>query len=221
MQRLPATVPPFSDTTILRSPLVVGSGGFRLYASFPDPAPFSALLSEALSLYPTATSQENWDVDHEELRGGKPRRKLLSTGAGPVQDALYAQTSLHQWLSAECRLTIVPSGNRGSYSYYVRDGDFLDLHRDIETCDVTMITVLHDNSLPIDSAGALVIYPGHIGKPLSAVRERPHEGASVVKVAAGQTIIMFGGVVPHRVLPVAQGQVRIISVLCFQALTSG
>jgi hypothetical protein len=38
-----------------------------------------------------------------------------------------------------------------------------------------------------------------------------------VKLAVGETIVFFGGWVPHRLLPVREGQVRIISVLCFRA----
>ena len=121
-------------------------------------------------------------------------------------------------LSEACGVPVVPSGNRGSYSYYARRGDFLDLHRDIETCDVAMITALHDNSDPNDKAGALVLYPGRIGEPLSAIHARPTDGVAIVKLLPHQTILMFGGVVPHRLLPVREGQVRIISVLCFRAM---
>jgi hypothetical protein len=79
-----------------------------------------------------------------------------------------------------------------------------------------MITALHDNSVPHDPSGAPLLYPRRTGEPLGAVRSRPRDGAHLVKLAAGHTIVMFGGIMPHRLLPVARGQVRIISVLCFQ-----
>jgi hypothetical protein len=135
-----------------------------------------------------------------------------------VQDAWYASDPLQQFLSAQVGLPVVPSGNRGSYSYYARAGDFLDLHRDVETCDLAVLTALHDNSAPTDQSGGLVVYPGRIGEPLSAIRERSQEGAYLVKLLPGQTIVLLGGVLPHRVIPVAEGQLRIISVLCFRAL---
>lgn len=201
---------------ILRSPLVA-YGGFGVYAGLPDAAVCGQLLSEALQAYPHATPQESWTADEEEVRGGTPPRRFLSSSAGAVQDAMYESPVMHGMLSEICGLRIVPSGNRGSYSYYARPGDFLEVHRDIETCDVALITALHDNSPPEDAGGALMLYPGRIGEPLSAIRARPHDGYSLVKLAPGQSIVLFGGIVPHRVLPVAAGQVRIISVLCFKA----
>jgi hypothetical protein len=203
---------------ILRSPLFVNGHGFGIYAGLPDPYTFNALFSEAAELYPSATAQESWDPDWEEMRGGKPRRSLLTSTAGAIQDAWYGSEPLSGFLSAQLGMQVVQSGNRGSYSYYARPGDFLDLHRDIETCDVAVITGLHDNSSPTDQGGALALYPGRIGEPLSAIRQRPDEGAYLVKLQPGQTIVMFGGVIPHCLLPVREGQLRIISVLCFRAL---
>jgi hypothetical protein len=213
-----SVAPSPTPEAVLRSPLVAHHGGFGVFANVPDAATFNALLSESLHAYTSATHQESWNGDGEEGRGGKPPRRLLTSQAGPVQDAMYAAPAFHDFLSAVCGLPIVPSGNRGSYSYYSRPGDFLELHRDIETCDVAVITALHDNSDPTDPGGALMLYPGRLGEPLSAIRARPHDGAQLVKLTPGQTIVMFGGLVPHRVLPVVAGQVRIISVLCFRAV---
>jgi hypothetical protein len=197
---------------------MLAAGGFGVYDGFVDRPIREQLLAEALTLYPGAAYQENWDDDHADGRGGKPRRRLASASGGPVQDELYRSAWLPQMLTEACGTPILPSGNRGSYSYYVRPGDFLDLHLDVDRCDVTMITTLHDNSAETDSSGALLLYPGRIGEPLSAIRARPDEGASCVKLALGQTIVLFGGLLPHRLLPTAAGQVRIVSVLCFAAM---
>jgi hypothetical protein len=35
----------------------------------------------------------------------------------------------------------------------------------------------------------------------------------------GQTLVLFGGIVPHAVLPTAAGQVRIIAPLCYRVYT--
>ena len=214
--RSPRAIP--VPDAIRRSPLFAVNGGFGVYDGLPDSATFDLLFAEARACYQSATVQESTEPDREDIRGGKPRRKLLASSAGPAQDAMYASESLRGILSATCGLPIMPSGNRGSYSYYARPGDFLDLHRDVETCDVAMITALYDNSLPAANGGALVVYPGRVGEPLSAIRARPREGARLVKLAPGQTIILFGGVLPHCVLPVGDGQVRMVSVLCFRAL---
>jgi hypothetical protein len=196
---------------------MLATGGFRIYTDLPDAVTRTQLLGEALTLYKDAVLQESWDDDDADGRGGKPRRRFSTSQAGPVQDALYRSAWLPRRLSAECGVPIFASGNRGSYSYYVRPGDFLDLHLDVDSCDVAVITVLHDNAPADDPAGALALYCGRIGESLSAVRARPNEGAHLVKLAAGQTIVLFGGLVPHKLLPVGRGQVRIISVLCFAA----
>jgi hypothetical protein len=211
-----STAMPIVPDAILRSRLLTECNGFGLYEGVPDPYTFNALFSEASELYPSALVQESWEPDVEERRGGKPRRSLLTSTAGPIQDAWYASTYLRRFLSAQIGLPVRPTGNRGSYSFYARKGDFLDLHRDIDTCDVSVITVIHDNSAATEDSGALVLYPSRIGEPLSAIRARPDDGAKPIKIVPGQTIIILGGVTPHRVIPVAEGQVRIISALCFQ-----
>jgi hypothetical protein len=213
-----APVLPAALEAILRSPLLAQGNGFGLYQGLPDPYTFDALVSEAVEQYPSATSQQSWEPDVEELRGGKPRRSLLTSTAGPVQDAWYASDHLSRFVSSLFGLPVVPSGNRGSYSYYARKGDFLDIHRDINTCDVTVITGIYDNSAPADSGGALILYPGRTQDPLSAIRQRPQDGAYPIKLLPGQTIIFPGGVIPHYVSPVAEGQLRIISALCFRVL---
>lgn len=198
-----------------RSPLL-RRGGFAVSDDLVDGATAAALRAEAHASFAGADAQETWEPDLEEGRGGTPRRRLLTAGAGPAQDAFYAEPSVAAVLSDLCGVEVTPSGNRGSYSYYCRPGDFLGLHRDVPTCDVALITVLHD-SPTADQSGALVLYPGRIEEPLSSVRERPHEGAVVVRLRPGQTIVLLGGLVPHRVRRVAPGQARVISVLCYRA----
>ncbi len=205
---------------IMRSPIVTEHSGFAVTDAIPDPVTFDALRAEAWAAYDTADRQECDTDDGEDVRGGIPRRRLFSAGAGPVQDALYHDPVLAQQLSALCGMSVRPSGSRGSYSYYATEGDYLDLHRDIETCDVTLITVLHDGSDAHAASGALVVYPHRIGEPLSEIRARPDDGAVVLKLMPSQSIILLGGVVPHYVAPVADGQARVISALCFLAETA-
>jgi hypothetical protein len=202
---------------LLGSPLL-RSGGFAVYQGLPDAATFAALYAEAAACQATAVRQEHWQADAHEGRGGIPRRALFTAGGGPVQDALYGADWLQRFLAGQCGLPVVPSGNRGSYSYYASAGDFLDLHQDVDTCDLAMISVLHDGSDPAAQSGALVVYPSRIGEPLPAIRASPRRGACVVKVQPGQTIVMLGGILAHRVLPVAEHQLRCISVICFRAL---
>lgn len=204
---------------VMRSTLVTAHRGFAVTDGIPDAVTFESLRQEAWSAYATADRQECDADDGEDGRGGMPRRRLFSAGAGPAQDAWYHDPLLARQLSALCGMTITPSGSRGSYSYYAADGDFLDLHRDVETCDVTLITVLHDTTSAESASGALVLYPDRLGELLSEIRASPDVGAVAIKLLPGQSIVLLGGVVPHFVAPVVAGQARVISALCFLAET--
>jgi hypothetical protein len=211
----PLAIPEF----VLRSPLVAVHRGFVVTDAIPDVATLDAMRQEAWAAYATADRQECDTSDEEDGRGGMPRRRLFSAGAGPAQDAFYHDPALSEQLSGVCGMRVRPSGSRGSYSYYASEGDFLDLHRDVETCDVTLITVLHDTTDTTSGSGALVLYPDRLDEPLSEIRATPDDGAAPLKLMPGQSIILLGGVVPHYVAPVEAGQARVISALCFLAET--
>lgn len=192
----------------------MSNGGFAVYEGLVS----EEIYSEGMTAFSAASDQESREPDHEEIRGGTPQRKLLSSGGGIVQDAFYRTRWLSEFLSNECQLHIHPSGTRGSYSYYARPGDFLGIHRDIETCDIALISVLHDNSSPDEQGGTLIMYPDRLQEPLSYIRNNPSTGAVGLKLMPGQTIVLLGGIVPHQILPVTQEQIRIISILCFQVV---
>jgi hypothetical protein len=183
-----------------------------------DPYTFAQLGAEAQLNYADATRQVCGQDNGDDWRGGYPARALSSAGGGPVQDALYASPQLHELLSDVCGGPIRPSGNRGSYSYYVEPGDFLGLHLDILTCDVTLITVLSDSSPP--GGGSLAVRRTGVGVALSTLRAMPDPVEDVIKAPAGQHIVILGGMVPHRVLPLVPGGQRVISALCFEACAS-
>ena len=193
------------------------AGGVAVFDGVPDAGTCTALAYEAHAAYPESSRQVLENGDGAEGRGGMPARALHTAGAGAAQDALYASPLLHGFLSAQCGTAIVPSGNRGSYSYYVEPGDHLGLHLDVDSCDVTLITVLHDDTDPDDPGGGLAVYPGALGAPLREVRATPEAGMGVVKASPGQSIVILGGLVPHRVLPLGPWGQRIISALCFRA----
>src|SRR3954454_25309532 len=101
--------------SILRSPLLRNCGGYAVFAGLPDLWTAQRLLDEAVAVYPRATGQESLEPGTAEGRGGKPQRRLLSSGAGPVQEEMYRAGGHAQILSEQCGLPIVRVGHRGTF----------------------------------------------------------------------------------------------------------
>jgi hypothetical protein len=175
-----------------------------------------ALADEAERALPEAQESRVDASDGEEERGGSPRRRFLSAAGGGRQQALFADPGLWRELSELVGLPVRPSGMAGTYSYYCRPGDFLTIHRDVVTCDLALITCLHDSGAR-GRSGASCLWPGRLDDALSALRADPGPGAAVLRLDPGDTLILLGGIVPHAVLPVAVGQKRVVSLLCFEA----
>jgi hypothetical protein len=199
---------------VAASPLM-RRGGFDVFEGLLDARGLALMRSEAERLRPTARVSDVAESDDEEVRGGSPARRLASAPGGSVQDAFYASSWVLGFLNDVAGVPLVPTGERGTYSYYVRPGDHLALHRDIVTCDLAVITCLRD-TYGSAGGGLLCLYPARHAEPLSAIRATPDRGAVTVRLEPGQTIVMFGGIVPHRLTPVDAGQERIISILCYR-----
>ena len=163
---------------LLQGPLF-RSGGVAVVDGIADERTIAALCAEAQANYAMADRQV-CDVvtsDNCDGRGGVPPRQLSTAPGGLTQDELYRSPYLHAFLSQLCGGPIRPSGSRGSYSYYVAPADYLGLHLDIVTCDVTVISVLADSSP--DNGGALAVQRGSVGRaPVdpSTVRACPRRG---------------------------------------------
>lgn len=205
----------FFPDVILNSRLMK-KGGYEVFAGLVDSVTLPLMLGEAVALSNEAYDSSVPVSDGEEVRGGSPARRFLSSSGGDIQDAFYNADWMLSFLREVTGTPVVPTGARGTYSYYARPGDYLALHRDIETCDLAVITCLHENPDPEGEGGALGLYPTRIFEPLSAIRATPQQEVVTVRLQPGQTIVMFGGVVPHTLLPVVAGQVRIVSVLCYR-----
>lgn len=130
-------------------------------------------------------------------------------------DALYAAPELAQRISRLVGIAAQPTGVRGSYSFYDRPGDFLGLHRDIQTCDVTLIVCLDRSGGATPETGALRLYPNAARCPLAKIAAaRP---ARDISMHPGQAVVLLGGVIPHEVLPADATFRRTVAVLCFRA----
>ena len=193
-------------------------GGFEVFEGLINTTTTNEMLSEALALLPEATDCQVQISDDEEVRGGIPRRRFANGRGGPLQQAFNTAPWLLGFLRGLTNPELIYTGEVGTYSYYLRAGDYLDIHRDIVACDVAVITCLYDNSSVDHDGGQLCLYPERCTEPLSEIRATPEEGALPVRLGVGQTIVMYGGIVPHALLPLAEGQTRIVSVLCFKAV---
>jgi len=195
-------------------------GGFAIYEGIADNRIRKLLLAEALTSARQATEGFVPTSDREEVRGGTPARRFLNASGGPVQEAFYKAPWLLSLLRDITSPSLVPTGPLGTYSYYARAGDYLAIHRDIVSCDVAVITCLSDASEAHASGGMLCLYPERLLEPLSAIRATPESGARKLRLKPGQTIVMYGGIIPHALLPVSRGQARIVSVLCYRLLST-
>jgi hypothetical protein len=208
---------------IQRSPLYQ-RGGFVLIDHLLEPSNLAQLQRESLALNSQAGENLMLETDRSGFeinfgRGGSPARKFLSTQGSTVQDAFYQSQALTTMLETLCQTRIKPTGARGTYSYYAREGDFLALHRDILQCDLTLITCLFDHTKGAANSlgGVLRLYPNYNLQPLQSIN--PHSPSHDLRLKVGQSIALLGGIVPHEVLPTSVGQIRIVSVLCFEIQT--
>lgn len=152
-------------------------------------------------------------------RGGTPKRKFRSVGGGPVQNAIYASNKLLSHLSDRTGMQIEPSGQRGTYTFYAEENDYLDIHRDVDECDLTLITCLH-STIPQNSAhGLLYLYPERRSESLSSIYKDRFWGYRSICLKPGQSILLQGGIVPHGVNPIKANQRRIISALCYKRIS--
>ena len=134
---------------------------------------------------------------------------------GPTQTSIFASPDLAAYLSEICGLRLKFAGV-GSFSYY-EPGDFLALHRDIVTCDITLLTCLRDTAAGTPDRSGLRIYPAYARLPLTQLRSEDAPAHIDVHLDRGQTAVLLGGIVPHEVLPMTAHQHRTVSVVCMTA----
>lgn len=197
-----------------RSPLL-REGGFLVLEGLLSPATADELAAEAVTAYDAAAMNDVANSGDPEERGGAPARRFASAQGGPVQHGFYNAPAMRELLSSYASMPVEPTGEVATFSYYVSEGDYIDTHRDIVTCDLAVITCLLDND-PHAANGSLCVYPDRIAEPITAIRATPDRDAQYVHLHPGHTIVLLGGIVPHRVAPVAAGQQRVVSVMCYR-----
>lgn len=202
---------------ILASPLME-RGGFDVFSGITDEAIRKSLLDEAFVQQAIMTESLITEQDAEEIRGGAPRRKFLSSSGGEFQRSFYQSDWLIGFLRGLTTPRLRPTGENGTFTYYSRSGDFLEIHRDIIACDVAVITCLENRFGDGEPGGKLCLYPTRTKELLSEIRSTPDKDAHEIFLEEGQTLVMYGGIVPHALLPIGENQSRIVSVLCYDAL---
>jgi hypothetical protein len=196
------------------------SGGFTIIEGAASPEHHSALLTEALQLYPGAREERVEESDREEIRGGSPARRFLTAAGGSAQECFYQSRSTIETLETVTGFSLIQTGQYGTYIFYARPGDHISVHRDMELCDLVSITCLCDESAFDQPGGLLYIYPTRLRDPLSTIRNTSHQGAWGVRLKPGQTAVLLGGYIPHGTIPLSSNQLRIVSVLCYRLLPS-
>lgn len=201
---------------LLAGPLAQADGVRRVDALVPA-AVVSQMRREALAGGRDAVRQTGATQPVDAGRSDVAGRALASAPGGRAQDRLYHSASLLRGLSDLCGVDVVPTGGRGSYSYYTRPGDHLDVHVDVDRCDVTLITVLQDSTPPDDAGGSLVAWPSYLGRSLDAIRSSEAPPEVTVDAPQGASVLILGGLLPHAVHPLGCSGTRVISALCFAA----
>lgn len=153
----------------------------------------------------------------EEIRRGNPARRLHTAVGGEALRALYSSTMLGDLLRRMTQVEWTPSAQLGTYSFYCRPGHHLDLHRDVDTCDLAVIACVYEHGAPTaGAAGALCLWPDRRHERLSAIRAAPERGRIIVRLTPGDAIVLAGGIVPHAIAPLGEGHTRIVAPLCFR-----
>ena len=198
---------------------LLGRLGGSVRASLLDDRTLAALQEEAADQAVRASQMlVARRLTGEDYRGD-PDRWLDSAPGGPALHAYYHAPHLLELLRSLTGLSWRTTGEAGSFSYYRRPGHHLGLHRDIETCELAIITCLRDDRpSPGSAGGVLCLYPSRSADRLADIQESLDTGPVEVRLAQGQSLVLLGGIVPHRLTPVTEGQARIITPLCYRTV---
>ena len=194
------------------SPLVRGGG--VLLCRLTSTSTLAGLQAEAARAHHDAVEARVIEPGQSDGRGD-PDRWLESSPGGPALDDFAGSAALSRALERATGVRWQPAGP-GSWSYYRRPGHHLGIHRDLAVCDLAVITcVVNDRAQ--GRSGALRLWPTRAAAPLDELRS-DSRGAIDVYLQTGGTVLLLGGVVPHRVLPLTTGHVRVVAPLCYRAV---
>jgi hypothetical protein len=188
-------------------------GGWLALPSLFSTSAVAELEAEARAVRHTGQRNEWPHPDHSESRGSNPPRAFLTAHGAQTHWRLHAAPELIDTVAVLCGVRPQPIGG-GTFTYYEFAGDFLGLHMDVASCDLTVITCLRETFGA--ARGGLLVYPNFMEAPLSQARAAGRGTAIPVAIEAGASIVLLGGVLPHEVTPMQPGQERVIAVMCYR-----
>ncbi len=196
---------------------MIGRAGGALLCGLIDPHQLGHLQAEACQCHQFAQEARAEDRDPADAEAGDPSRWLESAPGGPVLRDLFHAASTRAFLDQVTGRRCAPLGEQGSYSYYRSPDHFLGLHRDIEGCDVALITCISDvGGNPASCHGLLRIYPSRARESIAQIEADPARGVVHVRVPPSESLVCLGHLVPHGLVQLAPGQVRIVAPLCYE-----
>lgn len=191
------------------------AGGYGIYQGLVARQWQAEMLEEALRGEGRADEVAS-GIDTEEVRGGSPARRMVCVEGGEILDELYAARALMDFVADEVGMAVRRCGMRASYTIYDGAASHLDVHRDVQGCDIALVTCLHDSN-PSKGGGAIDLWLDDLATPLGEIRAHPDRGRSRLRLAAGDSLLIHGGLVPHRVPPCGGDRLRVVSLMCFEA----
>lgn len=198
----------------LRGSHLLAAGGYAVYQGLFDADTLAALLIES-SHGASRLDHVLEGEDAETVRGGSPARRLLSVSGGPILAALYGSSEMAAFVGSRVGAPVQPLGEQATFAIYDGPGAGLGIHRDVTGCDLALITCLADND-PDYEGGCIEAWPIDLCTPLDELRVGAGGPSVSLALQPGQTMLLHGGLVPHRICCTAMGRRRVVALMCFE-----
>lgn len=203
-----------AEVSRLRHSTLLHAGGYGIYRGLIEPSWIEGMLLEA-TVGGQRVDQVASGTDTEDIRGGQPARRIGCVEGGPRQDELFGSVALQRFVANEVGLPIRRCGTRASYSIYAGPQAHLDVHRDVPGCDLALITCLYDSD-PLAGEGAIDLWLDDLTTPLRNIRAQVERRRSRLALLPGDSLLIHGGMIPHRIPPHGADRLRIVSLMCFE-----
>jgi hypothetical protein len=203
-----------AELTRLRHSTLLHAGGYGVYRGLIEPKWIEGMLAEAMA-GGQRIDQVASGNDTEDIRGGQPARQIVCVEGGPRQDELFGSLALQSFVANEVKLPIRSCGMRASYSIYTGPQAHLDIHRDVPGCDLALITCLYDSD-PLGGEGAVDLWLDDLTTPLREIRAHVQRRRSRLALLPGDSLLIHGGMIPHRIPPPGTDRLRVVSLMCFE-----